>query len=64
MSGFKQSVRMVALGDMNARVGNVEMEGVIGMFEGPGVNWAGERMVEFCAESSLIVGTCGLRRRL
>jgi hypothetical protein len=28
---------------MNARVGNVEMEGVIGKFGVPGVNWAGER---------------------
>jgi hypothetical protein len=64
MSGFKQSVRMVALGDMNARVGNVEMEGVIGMFEGPGVNWAGERMVEFCAESSLIVGNMWFKKKI
>jgi hypothetical protein len=29
VSGFEQSVRMVVLCDMNARVENVEMEGVI-----------------------------------
>jgi hypothetical protein len=40
---------MVVLGDMNARVGNMEMEGVIGKFGVPGVNWAGEIMVQFCA---------------
>jgi hypothetical protein len=35
---------------------------VTGKFGVPGVNWAGERMVEFCAESGLIVETLGLKR--
>lgn len=64
VSGFEQSVRIVVLGDMNARVGNVEMEGVIGKFGVPGVNWAGERMVEFCAESGLIVGNTWFKKKL
>jgi hypothetical protein len=38
VSGFEQSVRMVVLGDMNVRVGNVEMQGVIGNLGAPGVN--------------------------
>jgi hypothetical protein len=53
---------MVALGDINVIVGNVEMEGMIGKFGVPGVNWTGECMVEFLAKSGLIVGTLGLRR--
>jgi exonuclease III len=48
VSGLEQSVRMMVLGDINTIVGNMEMEGVIGKFGVPGVNWAGERMVEFC----------------
>jgi hypothetical protein len=46
---------MVVLGDMNVRGVNVEMKGVIGQSGVPGVNWAGERMVDFCAEYGLIV---------
>jgi hypothetical protein len=49
VSGSEESLRMMVLGDMNARVGNMEMEGVIVKFGVPVVNWAGERMVEFCA---------------
>jgi hypothetical protein len=62
VSQIEQSVRMVLLSDMNARVGNMEMEELIGKFAVPGVNWAGEKMVEFCEESGLIVGNTWFKK--
>jgi hypothetical protein len=55
---------MVVLGDMNVKVGNVEIDGVIRKFDVPGVNWVGERMVEFCAESGLIVRNTLFKKKL
>jgi hypothetical protein len=49
---------------MNASVGNMKMEGVIVMFGVPGQNWAGERMVEFRAESGLIVENTWFKKKL
>jgi hypothetical protein len=39
---------------MHARVGDLELEEVIGKFGVPGVNWAGRRMVQFCTEAGLL----------
>jgi hypothetical protein len=55
---------MVVLGNMNARIGNMVIEGLIGKFGVPGVNWASERMVEFCAEAVLIVGNTWFKKKL
>jgi exonuclease III len=64
VSGLEQSVRMVVLGDMNARVGNMEIEGVSRKSGVHGVNWASERNLEFCAGSGLIVGTTWFKKKL
>jgi hypothetical protein len=41
----------------------VEIEGVIGKFGVPGVNWTGERMVELCVDSGLIVGNAWFKKK-
>jgi len=42
------------LGDMNAKVGGSEQDGVVGQFGVPGMNTNGECLVEMCAERGLI----------
>ena len=44
------------IGDWNAKVGSQEITGIIGKF-GLGVqNEAGQRLIEFCQENTLIIG--------
>jgi hypothetical protein len=62
VSGFEQGVRMMMFGDVNASVGNMAMEGMIEKFGLSGVNWAGERMVEFCAEAESVVGNTWVKK--
>jgi hypothetical protein len=48
---------------MHARVGDVEVEEVIGKFGVPGVNWAGRRMVQFCTEAGLLAGNTWFKKK-
>ena len=47
---------VVVLGDLNARVGDREVEGVLGKFGVPGENDSGERLLEMCVERELVIG--------
>ena len=47
---------MVVLGDLNARVGNEVIEGIVGRHGVPGRNKSGERLLEMCADQELVVG--------
>ena len=38
------------LGDLNARVGNEVIEGIVGRHGVPGINERGERLLEMCTE--------------
>ena len=40
----------VVLGDLNARVGDGEVEGVVGKYGVPGENESGERLLDMCVE--------------
>ena len=42
-------------GDLNARVGNEVIEGIVGRHGVPGRNESGERLLEMCAEQELVV---------
>ena len=44
------------LGDLNARVGNVLIERIVGRHGVPGRNESGERLLEMCAVQELMVG--------
>ena len=47
---------MVLLGNLNARVGNEVIEGIVGRHGVPRRNESGERLLEMCAEQELVVG--------
>ena len=42
---------MVVLGDLNARVGNEVIKGIVGRDGVPGRNESGERLLEMCEQS-------------
>ena len=46
---------VVVLGDLNARVRNEVIEGIVGRHGLPGRNESGERLLEMCAEQELVV---------
>ena len=59
IAGFGEDEKIIVLGDMDARVGDREREGVIGKFGVPGINENSECLVEMCVERGLIAwDTC------
>ena len=56
VGSFRAGENVVILGDLNARVGDEEIDGVVGKNGVPGVNESGERMIEMCIERELVVG--------
>jgi hypothetical protein len=55
MDGLDGEDRVIVLGDMNARVGNEETEGIIGKFGVPGKNENGEKVLNLCMERGMVV---------
>ena len=53
---------MVVLGDLNARVGNVAIERIVGRHRVPGRNESGERLLEMCAGQELVVGNSWFKK--
>ena len=53
---FGRNQSVVVLGDLNARVGNEVIEGIVGQHGVPGRNESGERLLEMCAQQKLVVG--------
>ena len=47
---------VVVLGDLNARVGDGEVEGVVGKYGVTGENESGERLLDMCVEQELVIG--------
>ena len=64
LGGFGENERVIVLGDMNAKVGDREREGVIGKHGVPGVNENGERLVEVCMERRMIIGNTWFQKKL
>ena len=50
------------IGDWNAKVGNQEIPGVIGKFGHGGQNEAGQRLIEFCQENTLVIANTLLQQ--
>ena len=63
LSGFAQNERAIVLGDMNARVGDAEIDGITGHFGVTGINESGERLIEMCASQRLIVGNTWFKKK-
>ena len=53
---FGRNESVVVLADLNARVGNEVIEGIVGRHGVPGRNESGDRLLEMCAEQELVVG--------
>ena len=64
ISGFSEGERVIVLGDLNAKVGEREIDGVVGKFGVPGVNENGECLVEMCVERGLIVGNTWFQKKM
>ena len=50
------------LGDLNARVGDVKVQGVIGDYGVPGMNESGEWMLDWCMQYEMTMFTFSLKR--
>ena len=53
---------MVVLGDLNSRVGNEVIEGIVGRHGVTGRNESGERLLEMYAEQELVVGNSWFKK--
>jgi len=59
IESFGVNVNVIVLGDLNARVGDEVIDGVVGKFGVPGRNESGECLIDMCLEQEMIVGnTC------
>ena len=54
---------VVVLGDLNARVGDLEIENVVGMHGVPGTNEGGEQLLGMCMEHELVIGNTWFRKK-
>ena len=62
VGSFGRNESMVVLGDLNARVGNEVMEGIVERHGLPRRNESGERLLEMCAEQELAVGNTWFKK--
>ena len=54
---------VVVLGDLNARVGDGEIEGVLGRYGVLDVNESGEKLLDMCVEKELAVGNSYFKKK-
>ena len=52
---YKRKEKIIILGDMNAKVGNVSREKIVGQHGVEGVNENGDHLVELCAERNVFL---------
>ena len=55
---------VVVLGDLNTRVDDGEVEGVVGKDGVPGRNESGERLLNMCVEQELVVSNSFFKKKL
>ena len=56
VASFKRNEYVVVLGDLNARVGDQVVQGIVGKYGVPGVDDNGARLLHMCDEQELVVG--------
>ena len=61
---LRRDESVVVLGDLNARVGNEVIEGIVGQHGVPRRDESGERLLEMCTEQELLVGNSYSRKRM
>ena len=63
VESLKRNSYVVVLGDLNARVGDEVVEGVVGMYGVAGRNGSGEKMLDMCIEQELVVGNTWFKKK-
>ena len=63
VNSFGDNINVVVLGDLNARVGNTVIGGVVARFGVPGVNESGERLIDMCIDQELAVGNTFFKKK-
>ena len=63
LSEFGVEERVIVLGDMNAKVGNVAIDGVIGPWGVDEINLNGRLMIDVCIERELVIGNTWFNKR-
>ena len=63
LQSFGGNVRVVVLGDLNARVGDECIDGVVGRFGVPGRNDSGESLITMCIERGLAIGNTWFKKK-
>jgi hypothetical protein len=63
IEGFGEQCNVVALGDVNARVGDIVVENGVGRYGVQNRNDSGENLIGLCMERELVVGNNLLKKR-
>ena len=63
VQSFGANVKVVLMGDLNARVGDEEIEGVVGRYGVPGRNENGDRLIGVCVEREMVVGNTLFKKK-
>ena len=63
MDGLSTRNYVVVLGDLNARVGDGEVEGVVGKYGVPGESESSERLLDMCVEQELVIGNSFFKKK-
>ena len=63
VDGLSTRNYVVVLGDLNTRVGDGEIEGVVGKNGVPGENESGKRLLDMCVEQELVIGNSFFKKK-
>ena len=63
VNSFGDNINVIVLGDLNARVGNTVIPGVVGRYGVPRVNHSGENLIEVCLEQDLVIGNTLFKKK-
>ena len=63
VDGLSTRNYVVVLQDLNARLGDGEVEGVVGKYGVPGENESGERLFDMCVERELVIGNSFFKKK-
>ena len=63
VDGLSTRNYVVVFGDLNARVGDGEVEGVVGKYGVPGENESSERLLDMCVEQELVIGNSFFKKK-
>ena len=56
LNDFGREVKVLLLGDLNAKIGRVRIEGVTGKYGVGDKNENGDMLLDLCAEKGLVIG--------